>query len=75
MSRSGGSEQWGVFGNAPMKMYSYLVEGLPEGQWRWTIFSDDHRPVKSDTSQREHDARMAALKAIDELKKQDEERR
>jgi hypothetical protein len=23
-----------------MKMYSYLVEGLPNGQWRWTVFGD-----------------------------------
>ena len=54
-----------------MKMYSYLVEGLPDGQWRWTMFGDDQKAVGRSIAKREHEAKEAALKAIDELKLQD----
>jgi hypothetical protein len=57
-----------------MKTYSYLVEGLPDGQWRWTMFGDDQKAVGSGIAKREHEAKEAALKAIDELKKKDEEK-
>ena len=55
-------------------MYSYLVEGLPDGQWRWTMFGDDQKAVGRGTTNSEHNAKMAALTAIDELKKIDEEK-
>jgi uncharacterized protein YegP (UPF0339 family) len=56
-----------------MKMYSYLVEGLADGQWRWTVFGGDHEAVRTGTAKGEQ-AKVAALKAIDELKKKDEEK-
>jgi hypothetical protein len=52
-----------------MKIYSYLVEGLADGQWSWTVFGDDHKPVRNGTAKGEHEAKVAALKAIDELMK------
>jgi hypothetical protein len=54
-----------------MTMYSYFIEGLGEGQWRWTVFGDDHKAVKSGIAKGEHEAKLAALNAIDELKKKD----
>jgi hypothetical protein len=51
-------------------MYSYFIEGLGEGQWRWTVFGDDHK-AKSGIAKGEHEAKLAALNAIDELKKKD----
>jgi len=49
-------------------MPSYLVEGLPDGQWRWTIFSENRKTVKTGSAKGEDDAKLAALNAIDELK-------
>jgi hypothetical protein len=40
-----------------MKMYSYLVEGLPDGQWHWTVFGDDQKAVGSGIAKREHEAK------------------
>ena len=57
-----------------MKMYSYLVEGLPDGRWRWTVFGDDNKAVRSGTSKEEDEAKVAARNSIDELKKIDAER-
>jgi hypothetical protein len=57
-----------------MQMYSYLVEGLGAGQWRWTVFGGDHKAVRSGTNNSEHNAKMAALTAIDDLKKIDAEK-
>jgi uncharacterized protein YegP (UPF0339 family) len=54
-----------------MKMYSYLVEGLADGQWRWTVFGDNHKGVRTGTAKGEYEVKVAALKAIDELKKED----
>jgi hypothetical protein len=45
-----------------MKMYSYLVEGLADGQWSWTVFGGDHKPVRNGTAKGEHEAKVAALK-------------
>jgi hypothetical protein len=52
-----------------MKMYSYLVEGLPDGRWRWTVFGDDNKAVRSGTSKEEDKPKVAARNSIDELKK------
>ena len=57
-----------------MNMYSYLVEGLPDGRWRWTIFGGDNKAVRSGTAQGEDQAKVAARNSIDELKKIDAER-
>jgi hypothetical protein len=57
-----------------MKMNSYLVEGLADGQSRWTVFGGDHEAVRTGTAKGEQEAKVAALKAIDELKKKDEEK-
>jgi len=56
-----------------MNMYSYLVEGLPDGRWRWTVFGGDNKAVRSGTAQGE-DQKVAARNSIDELKKIDAER-
>jgi hypothetical protein len=53
-------------------MYSYLVEGLPEGHWRWTVFGEDRKIARSGNAKTEHDARLAALQAIHDLKQEDE---
>jgi hypothetical protein len=36
---------------------------------RWTVFGDDHKAVGSGIAKDEREAKAAALKAIDELKK------
>jgi hypothetical protein len=54
-----------------MKMYSYFVEDLPDGRWRWTVFGDDHKAVRSGTGKGEQEAKVAALKAIDEQRERD----
>jgi hypothetical protein len=57
-----------------MKMYSYLVEGLPDGRWRWTVFGSDHKAVRSGTAKGAHEAKIAALNAIDAQKESDKKR-
>jgi hypothetical protein len=57
-----------------VQMYSYLVEGLGEGEWRWTLFGGDHKPERSGKAKSEHEAKIAALKAIDDLKMLDAEK-
>ena len=42
-----------------MKMYSYLVEGLPDGRWRWTVFGGDNKAVRSGTAKEEDEAKVA----------------
>jgi hypothetical protein len=42
-----------------MKMYSYLVEGLPDGQWRWTVFGDDQKAVGGGATNSEHNGGRA----------------
>jgi hypothetical protein len=37
-----------------MKMNSYLVEGLADGQSRWTVFGGDHEAVRTGTAKGEH---------------------
>jgi len=54
-----------------MRMYSYLVEGLPDGRLRWTVFGDDRKAVRRGSAKCEHEAKLAAVKAIDQLKIQD----
>jgi len=56
-----------------MKMYSYRVEGLPDGRWRWTVFGGDYKAVRSGTEKDEQEAKVAALKAIDEQRERDKE--
>jgi hypothetical protein len=56
-----------------MKMYSYLVEDLPLDQWGWTVFGGDSKVVRSGATTGEHAARLAAMQAIYQLKKQDDE--
>ena len=60
--------------NAQMKIYSYRVEHLPDGRWRWTVFGGDQKAVGSGTAKNEHHAKIAALNAINEQKKSDQER-
>ncbi|MBK5198234.1 MAG: hypothetical protein JJE37_08125 [Methyloceanibacter sp.] len=48
-----------------MKMYSYLVEGLPNGQWRWTVFGDDHKAVGSGIAKGEREAKEACAKKLE----------
>jgi hypothetical protein len=55
-------------------MYSYLVEDLPDGRWRWTVFGGDRKAVRSGSARSEQEAKLAALKAMDELKKRDREK-
>jgi hypothetical protein len=55
-----------------MKMYSYLVEALPLGEWRWTVFGGDHNIARSGNATGEHAATSAAIEAIDQLKQDDE---
>ena len=57
-----------------MNMYSYLVEGLPDGRWRWTVCGDDNQALRSGTAQGENEAKVAARNSIDELKKIDAEK-
>jgi hypothetical protein len=57
-----------------MKMYSYLVEGLTDGRWGWTVFGGHQKPVRSGSAKGEYEAKVAARNAIEELKKKDEER-
>jgi hypothetical protein len=52
-------------------MYTYLVEGLPDGRWRWTVFREDRKAVRSGSAKDEREAKLAALHAIDALKVQD----
>jgi hypothetical protein len=37
-----------------MKMNSYLVEGLADGQSRWTVSGGDHEAVRTGTAKGEH---------------------
>jgi hypothetical protein len=50
-------------------MYSYLAEGLGAGLWRWTVFGGDQKAVRRGRTNSEHNAKMGALTAIDDLKK------
>jgi hypothetical protein len=54
-----------------MTIYSYIVESLPDGRWRWTVFGEDRKAVRSGSAKDEHAAKLAALNAIDHLKIQD----
>jgi hypothetical protein len=54
-----------------MKIYTYLVEGLPDGRWRWTVFDEDRKVVRSGSSKDEQEAKLTALHAIDALKLQE----
>ena len=54
-------------------MYSYLVEGLTDGRWGWTVFGGHQKPVRSGSAKGEYEAKVAARNAIEELKKKDEE--
>jgi hypothetical protein len=38
---------------------------------RWTVFGDNHKGVRTGTAKGEYEVKVAALKAIDELKKED----
>jgi hypothetical protein len=51
-----------------MRTYSYIVESLPDGRWRWTVFGEGHKAVRSGSAKDEHAAKLAAVNAIDELK-------
>jgi hypothetical protein len=52
-------------------MYSYLVERLPDGRWRWTVFREDRKAVRSGTAKDEREAKLHALHSIEALKIQD----
>ena len=54
-----------------MRMYSYIVESLPDGRWRWTVFGERRKAVRSGSAKDEHAAKLAAVNAIDELKMRD----
>ena len=54
-----------------MRMHSYIVESLPDGRWRWTIFGEGRKAVRSGSAKDEHAAKLAAVNAIDELKMRD----
>jgi hypothetical protein len=48
--------------------YTYLVEALPDGRWRWTIFDENRKVFRSGSAKNEEEAKLAALYAIDALK-------
>ena len=52
----------------PMKMYSYRLEALPDGRWRWTVFGEDRKALRRGNAKDEHEAKLAVLRAIDALK-------
>ena len=54
-----------------MRTYSYIVDSLPDGRWRWTVFGEGHKVVRSGSAKDEHAAKLAAVNAIDELKMRD----
>jgi hypothetical protein len=54
-----------------MKKYSYIVEGLPDGRRRWTVFAENRQAVRSGSTKDEHEAKVAAQNAIEQLKIQD----
>jgi hypothetical protein len=54
-----------------MRTYSYIVESLPDGRWRWTVFGEGRKAVRSGSAKDEHAAKLAAVNAIDELKMRD----
>ena len=54
-----------------MRKYSYIVESLPDGRWRWTVFGEDGKAVRSGSAEDERAAKLAAVDAIDELKMRD----
>jgi hypothetical protein len=45
----------------PSRKYSYLVELLPDGRWRWTVFREDRNAVKSGSAKDEREAKLHAL--------------
>jgi hypothetical protein len=51
-------------------MYKYHLEELPGGRWRWTVFREDHKSLRSGSAKDEHEAKLAALYAIDRLKRE-----
>ena len=51
-----------------MRMYSYRVEVLPDGRWRWTVLCENHKVIRRGSAKDEHDARLAALHVIGQLK-------
>jgi hypothetical protein len=55
----------------PSRKYSYLVELLPDGRWRWTVFREDRNAVKSGSAKDEREAKLHALHSIEALKIQD----
>ena len=55
----------------PMKTYIYRVEALPNGRWRWTVFGEERKVLRRGNAKDEHEARLAALHAIDALKIRD----
>jgi len=52
-------------------MYSYLVELLPDGRWRWMVFREDRKVVRSGSAKDEREAKLRALHSIEALKIQD----
>jgi hypothetical protein len=40
----------------PMKMYSYRLEALPDGRWRWTVFGEDRKALIRGNAKDEHEA-------------------
>ena len=58
-------------GTRPMRKYSYIVENLPDGRWRWTVFGEGGKAARSGSAKDEHAAKLAAVNAIDELKMRD----
>jgi len=51
-------------------MYKYHLEELPGGRWRWTVFREDHKSLRRGSTKDEHEAKLAALYAIDRLKRE-----
>jgi hypothetical protein len=51
-----------------MRTYRYIVESLPDGRWRWTVFGEDRKAVRSGSAKDEHAAKLAATNAIEQLK-------
>jgi uncharacterized protein YegP (UPF0339 family) len=57
-------------GSLCTKMYKYNLEELPDGRWRWTVVGENRKTLRSGSAKDEHEAKLAALYAIDALKRE-----
>ena len=50
-------------------MYRYQLQELPDGRWRWTVFNEDRKTLRSGSAKDEQEAKAAAQYVIDALKR------